>query len=1005
MADDTYPAPACLAFGTEAAERLTDMFVGMGQATRIANGQVPAERAVFRKLHGVAHATFEPRPDLPERFATGIFAGPARAAWLRFSSDTAPTSPDLQTTVGVGIKLFGVGGPNALDEHGDTADLILQNYPVFFVADAKTMCDFTYAGVVLGDYPSYIAAHPRTREILDGMEKVESSVLTTRYWGILPFRCGEAVVKYRLDPVTPSAGIGNDAPDYLATDMASRLRGAEYRFRLMVQERTDPDAMPLDDATVEWPEHLSPFVHAADLVIPRQDVEARGQADYGQGLAYNIWRVPAVNAPHPDSSIAAVRRVVYAAGAELRHGANGQPLDDPRRPRPSAPPVKRRDDCVVKAVIYPPIGVARVGTSEDYFIGPEVTEPAPAAPGFYRDRKHRIKRQAARFRVYGVNMDGDIVRELTGDARDVEIEWSVRLANTKAAWYGFQIALDIPESAAAPPTTLRNAAVADRASLAITPKERTVSGRKDGPERFDDGRFMGDRVYLGEILTDKAGRLVVVGGHGKSSSADGSYAVTFANNEGWHDDVSDGPVDAVVKLDGVKLDVVPAWVVVAPPNYGPQRKSVRTMWDLMRDIAIKAGTLARPARPSFTGDILPIFQRLTGLQWVNAGFAAGFGWGGAFDLSSPAALERLSAPGVASAALRRSVVHQFRRFSVDSWSPVPWPWNYGDAMNVPAAQTPRQYTALTDTQLWALDCWAAGDFEADFRPDARPPAALDAVPLAEQGDMLTRAAMEFCLADAFHPGCEMTWPMRNAGLYMAPFRIKHAPRGWVDPAPGEVLTGDAIGVPDGPLGAQSPGGLTRWMAVPWQTDTASCRSGYDKTYDPYIPTFWPARVPNEVLTEENYSVVMDEGRPMADRLAAFADRAAWIAPLGTTGYTDQINNMVAHFDDLGIVELRDGPKDGAFPDRIEVEDRHKLITDVVPEADPAKLGRSSKPHRSVKPAHAAQPAGTARLQATGGPVPRDPKRVEDLASIEKVRRFPNGLPSGLVTGSSRLDRG
>ena len=39
--------------------------------------------------------------------------------------------------------------------------------------------------------------------------------------------------------------------------------------------------------------------------------------------------------------------------------------------------------------------------------------------------------------------------------------------------------------------------------------------------------------------------------------------------------------------------------------------------------------------------------------------------------------------------------------------------------------------------------------------------------------MLDRAALEFCLADAFHPGCEMTWPVRHASMYMAPFRIRH----------------------------------------------------------------------------------------------------------------------------------------------------------------------------------------------------------------------------------------
>lgn len=62
--------------------------------------------------------------------------------------------------------------------------------------------------------------------------------------------------------------------------------------------------------------------------------------------------------------------------------------------------------------------------------------------------------------------------------------------------------------------------------------------------------------------------------------------------------------------------------------------------------------------------------------------------------------------------------------------------------------------------------------------------------------------------------------------------------------------GAAVG---GPLYFNGPGDLTRWMAVPWQTDTASCRSGYVPEYDPYLPTFWPHRVPNHVLTEILYT--------------------------------------------------------------------------------------------------------------------------------------------------------
>ena len=52
-------------------------------------------------------------------------------------------------------------GAKALGDDGDTADFIMQNFPVFFVDDAKAMCEFTYAGVVQGDYPGYLASTPR----------------------------------------------------------------------------------------------------------------------------------------------------------------------------------------------------------------------------------------------------------------------------------------------------------------------------------------------------------------------------------------------------------------------------------------------------------------------------------------------------------------------------------------------------------------------------------------------------------------------------------------------------------------------------------------------------------------------------------------------------------------------------------------------------------------------------------------------------------------------------
>lgn len=576
------------------------------------------------------------------------------------------------------------------------------------------------------------------------------------------------------------------------------------------------------------------------------------------------------------------------------------------------------DTTVVKAAIYPPIGIARVGNSPDaFYFAPEVPEPRPQAPGFYRDASGALKREAARFRLYGLNAAGQAVVELTAD--NAELEWAATLANTKAAWYQFQIALDIPEAATAPLSFLRNMALADRAPLSIQPGARSIAGRdQQGADyAFANGRFMGKEVYLGELRTDAQGRLIVLGGHGKAASYNGAAAITFANNEGWHDDVADGPVTARVRYLGQELPVDPAWVVVAPPNYAPQQKSVRTMWDLMRDLFVAEGSLAAPARPSFQDDIRPIFERLSRLQWVNAGFAAAFGWGGSTPFSQAEWMAKLASPSADTREWRLTLFNQFRQFKRDAWAPSPWPWLYGDAMAVPPADTPRQNVALSDLQLRFLRQWAEGDFEADYDPAAPTPGDLDAVPLVEQPDTLTRAAMEFCLADAFHPGCEMTWPMRQASMYLAPFRLAHQPAGWVEPDYGGVLTPDNIA---GPCSAQAPGGITRWMAVPWQTDTASCRSGYQKSYDPYLPTFWPARVPNQVMSQQAYETVMNESLPAEERLRAFARRAAWIRPLGNISYQEQINNMIADIAQMGIVEVREGPRDGAgFPALLEVE--------------------------------------------------------------------------------------
>jgi hypothetical protein len=265
--------------------------------------------------------------------------------------------------------------------------------------------------------------------------------------------------------------------------------------------------------------------------------------------------------------------------------------------------------------------------------------------------------------------------------------------------------------------------------------------------------------------------------------------------------------------------------------------------------------------------------------------------------------------------------------------PHPWPWIYGDSYGSFATDAPDNYLHLPSVKEVALRRWVAGDFIDDWTPAAaQAGSALESFPLSERPAMLDRAALTYCLADAFHPGCEMTWPMRHASMYEKPFRIRHRPAGQPEPDYGNTLDQQTALKPGGPLYAQGPGDITRWMAIPWQGDSAFCRSGYDTAYDPYVPTFWPARVPNQVLTEEDYQTVMNTSLPREQRIAAFNHRPDWERAILKGSVAQVMAKMIAHFGAMGIVEQRPGIKDDPdFPQTIFVESltASKLQTEAV----------------------------------------------------------------------------
>ena len=270
--------------------------------------------------------------------------------------------------------------------------------------------------------------------------------------------------------------------------------------------------------------------------------------------------------------------------------------------------------------IHPAIGVARVGNSPDGILH------RPGITGFTRggDRRRRHRDSpdsstnttgwsSARPPAFGCSPTSKTLQATSNwSARwvaDARVEWTVDLVNRKAA-----LGRD------AGPAQPRNIDIADRNSLIIRgPQPATIAGAGQ-PAREIKGTFLGKNVYLGELRTDGNGRLIVLGGRGNSGSVPPNQPLrNFANNNRWHDDVSDGPVNAIVTLPGQAPVVVhePAWVVVAPPDFAPTVDPIVSLYDIAYQAGIDKGALRPEDRPSFTRHIKPMIARMVDMRWVD----------------------------------------------------------------------------------------------------------------------------------------------------------------------------------------------------------------------------------------------------------------------------------------------------------------------------------------------------------------------------------------------------
>ncbi|MDF2643335.1 MAG: catalase, partial [Pseudomonas sp.] len=287
--------------------------------------------------------------------AQGAFARPGTmAAFLRFSTNPGDILDDkVSTPRGLAIKLVGVEGPRLPGSEGEvTQDFVMQNAKAFTAATPKA-------------FLKTLKLLAKTTDKAPGMKKALSAVLrgvestiesmggesgTLKSLGghpqthilgesfstVVPFLYGSYYAKLALVPVSPSLTALTDQPvDFDGNPDGLRAAVTEHFTRqggvweLQVQLATDIEKMPIEDASVQWPEELSPYVTVARVEVePQAAWDEEKVREIDDGMAFSPWH--GLAAHRPLGGVMRVRKPSYEMSSTFRARHNGCPIHEPR---------------------------------------------------------------------------------------------------------------------------------------------------------------------------------------------------------------------------------------------------------------------------------------------------------------------------------------------------------------------------------------------------------------------------------------------------------------------------------------------------------------------------------------------------------------------------------------------------------------------------------------------------------------------------------------------------
>jgi len=154
--------------------------------------------------------------------------------------------------------------------------------------------------------------------------------LEVQYYSCVAYLLGTGqAMQYTIKPRSPQKTRVPKQPsaNYLREAMAGTLSKQAVSFDFMIQLQTDPHRMPIEDASVRWPEHISPIIPVARLRIPAQKFDSPGQLSFAGNLAFNPWH--SLSAHRPLGNQNRARKAIYLELSRLRQSMNSQPHIEP----------------------------------------------------------------------------------------------------------------------------------------------------------------------------------------------------------------------------------------------------------------------------------------------------------------------------------------------------------------------------------------------------------------------------------------------------------------------------------------------------------------------------------------------------------------------------------------------------------------------------------------------------------------------------------------------------